>query len=231
MCSPMTPRSAMRLPLLALTLAALATASPLAGCDDERSDRQPVPAGDSPARGASEAWVTIIEFSDFQCPWCASVQPTLEKVLATWGDDVRVVYKHLPLPSHDRAVPAALAAECAREQGRFWEMHDLLYERQPAFSDAQLREYAVELGLDAGRFDACMDEEAPRRRIEADAKLAERFGVEGTPGFFVNGRLVEGALPFEDFRLVIEEALREARESGIPREHYYERAVLGEPQP
>lgn len=209
-------------------LVAVTALAALAACgSNESGGTYRVPIGDSPVRGPSEAWVTIVEFADFQCPYCARVQPTLDQIRQVYGDDVRLVFKHMPLRFHERAVPAALAAECASEQGRFWQMHDLLFQNQPAFSDGQLRGYAERLDLDLGRFDACTTSAAAAERVESDASLARELRVPGTPAFFVNGRLIDGAVPFEDFAPVIDEALERARSSGIAKDQYYEKAVLG----
>src|SRR5947207_529826 len=144
-----------------------------------------VPLGDSPARGGSAPRVTVVVFSEFQCPFCARVTPTLEQLLESYGGDVRLVFKHRPLPFHDRAMPAALAAEAAREQGKFWEMHDKLFANQRALGAAELESYAGEVGLDVARWKAALAGPGARARVEADAALADQLGVNGTPSFFI----------------------------------------------
>jgi protein-disulfide isomerase len=163
------------------------------------------------ARGPATAPVTILEWSDFQCPFCREAQPVLERLLAEFPDTVRLVFKDFPLRSHGLAGPAALAARCAGAQGRFWEYHDMLFLTQPAFARDELVAYARRLGLDTTRFAECLDSAAPREAVVADQREGREAGVRATPTFFVNGRRVEGALPPEEFRTVLLEALRDAR--------------------
>ena len=161
-------------------------------------------------RGPAAAPVTILEWSDFQCPFCREVQPVLGRLLAEFPDTVRLVFKDFPLRSHELAVPAALAARCAEAQGRFWEYHDMLFLTQPAFARDELVAYARRLGLDTTRFAECLDSAAPREAVVADQREGREAGVRATPTFFVNGRKIEGALPIEEFRDAIRSALREA---------------------
>jgi len=148
---------------------------------------------DDPAQGGARALVTVVEFSDFQCPFCSRAVPVLKELEKALGKDVRVVWKHLPLSFHPNAMPAAIAAEAAREQGKFWEMHDKLFADQAAHSPATYEKYAKELGLDLARFQASMKAPATRARVEADAAAAATAGVTGTPTFVVNGDVVVGA--------------------------------------
>jgi protein-disulfide isomerase len=181
-----------------------------------------VPLGDSPGRGGSKPRVTVVVFSEFQCPFCARVTPTLEQLLKSYGDDVRVVFKHRPLPFHERALPAALAAEAAREQGKFWEMHDKLFANQGALGAAELERYAVELGLDLARWKAAMA--GGRARIDADAALADQLAVNGTPTFFINGRPLVGAQPLAKFKALVDEELKRGDEKlklGVARAALY----------
>jgi protein-disulfide isomerase len=183
-----------------------------------------VPLGDSPVRGAGEARVTVVVFSEFQCPYCARVEPTLAQIRKTYGDDVRIVWKHWPLPMHDRAVPAALAAEAAREQGRFWEMHDELFAHPQALGGEELEARARAAGLDLARFRASLTSAAARARVEDDRKLGATLGVEGTPSFFINGRPLVGAQPFEAFQTIIDEELVRAADklrAGVARGRLY----------
>jgi protein-disulfide isomerase len=176
----------------------------------------PAPAGaaavdvrpDDPVRGNPKAPVTIVLFSDFQCPFCARVGPTLEEAMKTYGDKVRVVWKHQPLPFHPNALPAAKAAEAAREQGKFWQMHDQLFASQRELSDAAYERIAKEIGLDMGRFDAAVKSGRGQSRIEDDQKLAARIGAQATPTMFVNGEKVEGAVPFATLKAVIDRKLQ-----------------------
>jgi protein-disulfide isomerase len=145
---------------------------------------------DDPVKGKATASVTVVEFSDFQCPYCARATPTVNEMEAAFPQDVRVVWKHFPLSFHANAMPAALAAEAAREQGgsaKFWAMHDKLFANQAALSEAAYTQYARELGLDLARFRRDMESPKLKARVQEDAALAQRLGVNGTPTFIVNG--------------------------------------------
>ena len=169
--------------------------------------REKVAAAGRPTRGPASAPVEIIEFSDFQCPYCLQSYPVVKRVLSVYGDRVRLVYRHYPLPMHPNARPAAEAAACAAEQGRFWEYHDRLFENQPKLADADLRQHAVALGLDAGKFNDCLTTRKYQKDIDEDIAAGQEAGVSGTPGFFINGRPLEGSEPFESFKTVIDEEL------------------------
>jgi protein-disulfide isomerase len=215
-----------------LILAALASA-----CDTRPAEPPPAPAvrpaafelyrvplGDSPGRGGAAPRVTLVAFSEFQCPFCARVTPTLEQLQRSYGDDLRVVFKHRPLPFHDRALPAALAAEAAREQGKFWEMHDKLFANQRALGDAELETYATQVGLDVPRWKAAMAAPSTRARIDADAALADQLAVDGTPSFFINGRPLVGAQPLGRFKALIDEEWKRADDTlkrGVARAALY----------
>ena len=163
---------------------------------------------DDPVRGNPRAPVTVVEFSDFQCPFCSRALPTLKQVEQGYGNQVRVVWKHQPLAMHPQAMPAALAAEAAREQGKFWEMHDKLFQNQQALDPQSLERYARELGLDLARFRGAQADPRLRARVEEDQALAARLGITGTPTFVVNGEKVIGAQPFEKFKEVIDSQLQ-----------------------
>ncbi len=183
-----------------------------------------VPVGDAPTKGGKEPKVTIVEYSEFQCPYCGKVGPTVAQVLKTYGDDVQVAFKHYPLNFHPNAVPAALASEAAREQGKFWEMHDKLFANQEKLDRASLDGYAQELGLDMVKFKAFVDGEKGKAIIQANTVEATQFGVRGTPSFFINGRHFRGAQPFEAFKQVIDEELKKADDmlkAGTPRGQLY----------
>lgn len=167
-----------------------------------------VPIGDAPVRGPAKADVTIVEYSDFQCPFCARVVPTLDQLRETYGDRVKLVYKHLPLRIHPEAPGAAAAAEAAGLQGKFWEMHDKIFAGQRELSDAKYVEWARALGLDLERFEKDRRSEAVRARIAKDEAEANRLGVSGTPAFFINGRFLSGAQPIDAFQRVIDDELK-----------------------
>ncbi len=165
---------------------------------------------DDPVRGPADAKVTVVLFSDFQCPFCARVEPSLKQLEEAFPGQVRIVWKHQPLPMHPNARPAALAAEAAREQGKFWPMHDKLFSDQQALSDAAYARYAKELGLDAKRFEAAMAAKKAAARVDEDQAQAAQVGATGTPTMFFNCRQVIGARPFADVRAAAEEELKKA---------------------
>jgi protein-disulfide isomerase len=169
--------------------------------------RQKVASADSPARGPATAPIELIEFSDFQCPYCYRANPTVQQVLTTYGDRIRFVYRNYPLPNHPNAKPAAEAAQCAAEQGQFWPYHDRLFADQSKLSDTDLKESAGALGLDAVRFNACVDSHKYKARVEGDMQAGNEAGVSGTPAFFINGRILSGAQSFEVFKKIIDEEL------------------------
>ena len=189
-----------------------------------------IPVGDAPSRGGAQPKVTIIEFSDFQCPFCSRVNATLDRLLKDYGADVELRYRHNPLPFHPNAMPAALAAEAAREQGKFWEMHDRLFANQQSLNRPSLEKYAQELGLDLGAFKRSLDQEKGKDRIRRDMDEAEKFGARGTPNFFINGRNLRGAQPIEAFKRAIDEELKKADAklaAGTPRAQLYAALTQG----
>jgi protein-disulfide isomerase len=163
---------------------------------------------DGPSRGASEALVTIVEFEDFQCPFCKTAQVLLEKVLLRYKDKVRVVHRDFPLRSlHPASWKAHEAARCAEEHGKFWEYRDLLYKNAPAASLEQLTSYASQVGLDSSEFKKCMDSGKFKDAVQRDEDEANRLGIQGTPAFFINGQLISGAQPESEFVRIIDEEL------------------------
>jgi protein-disulfide isomerase len=174
-------------------------------------------------KGNVDAPITLAVFSEFQCPFCSRIKPTFAKVEETYGDKVRIVFKHSPLPFHKDAVGASVAALCAKEQGKFWEMHDKLFENMRALQVDKLYGYATALGLNDGKFKKCldgnhkMDAEGKATwagkhvdQIQGDQDLASKVMARGTPNTFVNGRKLTGAKPFEEFKTVIDEELKKA---------------------
>jgi protein-disulfide isomerase len=171
-------------------------------------------AADGPALGPADAPVTIVEFSDFQCPFCARAGPIVKELNAKYPEQVRIVYRHFPLDSiHPRARPAAEAAACADEQGAFWPYHDLLFANPRGLSDEDLVRYAGEAGIDTEKFAQCVTEGRHRKQVERDLQEGRRVGVSGTPSFFVNGRMLGGAQPVEEFVRLIEDELERADSS------------------
>lgn len=169
-----------------------------------------VPVGNSPVLGPADAPVTIVEFSDFQCPFCKSGDAVARQLLDRHPGKIRLVFKHEPLPFHERAIPAAmLAVEARKEHGDkgFWAAHDLLFDSQPKLADADLERIARQLGLDPVRVRTAIEQRTHRGVIAEDMRLADKLGVEATPTFFVNGRKIEGAAPIEEFEALIAPAL------------------------
>ena len=172
-------------------------------------------AADEPSRGPVEAPVTIVEYSDFQCPFCSRVGPTLAELTSTYGEKVRIVYRDYPLPMHAQAQAAAEAAQCAHAQGKFWEYHDRLFaEQEQIGAPDKLTQVAGAVGLDAAAFKTCLDGGQFRQAVTDEKTEGERLGITATPTFFINGRLMSGALPVDRFKAVIDEELASGGASG-----------------
>jgi len=161
----------------------------------------------SPSKGNPDAQIAVVEFSDFQCPFCGRVTPTLKQIEREYGEQVRIVFKHLPLRMHSKAPAAHAAAEAAHRQGKFWEMHDLIFANQREMSETKYVEYAEQIGLDMDRFKRDVAAADVKSKVDADAAEAQKLGVTGTPGFFVNGRFLSGAQPFAAFKSLIDQEL------------------------
>lgn len=165
-----------------------------------------VPA-DAFAMGPTNAPVTIVEFSDYQCPFCRRAHPTVQQLLADYGDKIRFVYRDYPLSFHPRAMPASIAARCAADQDKFWEMHTNLMEVQGDLSDADLTKRAADLGLNAETFASCFSSKKYQDSIQSDFQAGASVGVTGTPAFFINGRMITGAQPLASFKEVVDDEL------------------------
>ena len=174
--------------------------------EEQFKNPQNIEIGESPVKGPADAKVTIVEFSEFQCPFCKQGAQTMAQVANAYPKDVKVVFKHFPLPAqmHPQARNAALASIAAQKQGKFWEMHDKLFENQPRLSPDLYNSLAQELGLDMAKFKADMEDPATAKRIEEDKAQGEKVGVRGTPGFFVNGVNLSGAQPFTAFQSMVD---------------------------
>ncbi len=177
--------------------------------DDET--RLPVSIDSSPAIGNPKAPVTIVEFTDFECPFCGRVQGALKQIRAIYPDQVRLVFKNFPLKFHRHALTAHLAALCADDQGKFWEYRNLLFENQKALKKDDLLKYAENVGLSIDTFENCLKHETHADKIDDDIEEAGNLGVQGTPAFLINGRAFAGAMPFSDFQQIIEEELSKAK--------------------
>jgi protein-disulfide isomerase len=160
-----------------------------------------------PSRGPANAPVVIVEFSDYECPFCKRAESVVDEVMKTYGDKVRLVFRDYPLPMHPNARNASEAAACANAQGKFWEYHAKLFQNQSALEEDKLKAYAKELGLDQAKFDECLAKKPYTKEIDKDIADASKVGVSGTPAFFVNGRMLSGAQPFDKFKVVIDEEL------------------------
>ena len=161
-----------------------------------------------PSKGPENAPITIVEFSDYECPYCSRAEETVKEVLAAYPGKVRLVYRDYPLPMHAKAPKAAEAAHCAADQGKYWEMHDKLFASGQKLEVSDLKAHAREVGLDGGKFDQCLDSSEKAKVVESHKKAGEEAGVSGTPAFFINGRLLSGAQPLEAFKKVIDEELK-----------------------
>jgi len=164
--------------------------------------------GVSPVKGATNPLVTIVEFSDFECPYCMQVQSALRQIVGSYGRTVRLVFKHLPLEGHRNSLPAARAAYCASEQERFWQFHDALF-TAGNLSPPLFEQIASDLGLGLPKFQECVASERSRAAVIKDIEAARRLRIESTPSFVVNGKVVKGALSFADFQRVIEQELNQ----------------------
>ena len=202
------------------------------GGDDDPDRLHRVPVGDSPQRGPDDALVTLVVFSDFQCPFCSRLVPTLDRLKEQYGNDLRIVFKHNPLPFHTDAMPAAQLTVEARRQGgdpAFWRAHDLLFENSRSLSAADLARYARRLGLDAAAARRAVAAETHAATVRADMALASEIGARGTPTSFINGKKLAGAQPFERFRELIDrerEAAQALERAGTPRGRIYDTLML-----
>jgi protein-disulfide isomerase len=168
-----------------------------------------IPEGE-PSLGPEDAPVVVVEFSDFQCPYCKRAHAVIEQVLEQYADQIRFVYRDYPLPNHPRALPAAAAARCAGEQGRYWEYHGNLMTVNGSLDDADLEKRAGDLNLDADAFSECLDSNRYDEAIRAGLTDGQAVGVTGTPAFFINGRMLSGAQSLEAFQKVLDDELARA---------------------
>lgn len=187
-----------------------------------------VPVGDAHVMGSDEALVTIVEWSDFQCPYCSRVTPTIKQIKEQYGDEVRVAFKHNPLSFHPRAKPAAIAAEAAGKQGKFWEMHDKLFENNKALTDENFVAWAGELGLNVEQFKKDLADPALDKKVTAQQAQGMTVGARGTPAFFINGRFLSGAQPLDNFKKLIDEEKAKAAKlvaAGTSKDKVYDKVI------
>jgi protein-disulfide isomerase len=169
--------------------------------------RLPVSVDDDPSQGPEDAPITIVQFAEFQCPYCGRAKETVDQVMEAYPGKIRMVFRDYPLSFHDRAIPAAVAANCAGVQGKYWEMYDQLMANQQSLSDADLARYASNAGVDIATWTTCRADPAQAAEVQADFEDGAKLGVNGTPAFFVNGILLSGAQPFSAFKEIIDREL------------------------
>ncbi len=192
-----------------LTAESVAAApAPSAAAAPSPAAKQDIKIGDAPVLGPASAKVTVVAFSDFQCPFCSRAVPTLKAIEDQYKGKIRVAFKNNPLPFHDHAHLAAEAALAANEQGKFWEMHDKLFANQQALDRPSLEKYAEELGLNMAKFKAALDSGKFKDRVDRETKEGGAVGVTGTPTFFVNGHILVGAQPLDAFKTAIDAELK-----------------------
>ena len=161
-----------------------------------------------PSRGPTSAPVTIVEFSDFQCPYCGREYPVIERLMKEYDGRLRLVFRHYPLDFHPFAQKAAEAAACAQDQGKFWELHDKMFTNQTKLAVTDLKGYAKSLGMDPTKFDKCLDSGEKKALVDEDMKAGSAAGVSGTPAFFINGIFINGAQPYEHMKQAVDRELR-----------------------
>jgi protein-disulfide isomerase len=167
-------------------------------------------AGENPVLGPADAPVTVVEFSDFQCPACGHAFPTIKRLMQQYNGKVRLVFHDFPLPMHPQAPKAAEAAACAREQGKFWEMHDRMFANQQKLAISDLKAAASELGMDAAKFGSCLDSGMYAVQVQNNVAEGRKYGVSATPTFFINGRMLSGSAAYQTFSSIIDEELSRA---------------------
>jgi len=169
-----------------------------------------------PAKGADDATVTIVEFADFRCGYCRRfLEQTITPLLDTYGQDVRFVYRDYPILGND-SVSAAFAGECAMQQDKFWEFHDLMYANQDNLTTEAFTQYATDLGMDVDAFLVCLDSDEAAAMVQRDYEAGQTLGVSGTPTFFINGKMLVGAQPYQAFAQIIDDELALAASSEQP---------------
>ena len=206
---------------------AAGAAAPAAAPPPAASHKVPLNAT-MPRTGPKAAKVTIAEFSDFQCPFCKRVEPTVKEILQKYPNDVAIVFINQPLPFHEHAMEAAQAFQAAHRQGKAWPMHDKMYDNNTALERANLEKYAQDIGLNMSKFKKDMDDPKIKEEIAEHQKLANSVGASGTPTFFINGRQIVGAQPFAEFQKIIDEEIKKADElvkKGTPLKDVYQKLM------
>jgi protein-disulfide isomerase len=205
-----------------------ADAAPKADAADDKTVWKVELSGNEPVNGPNDALITIVEFTDFQCPFCSKVRPNLKEVEKLYEGKMRLVFKQQPLSFHNNAQNAAEASLCANKQGKFWQMEERLFTNQQTLSRPELSDHAKAVGLDAALFDACLDSHEMKAAVKIDQEMAERVTATGTPAFFINGRKISGAQPLDAFRRLVDEELKRAEAmvaAGTKKSELYAKAV------
>lgn len=161
-----------------------------------------------PSKGPKDARVTIVEYADFECPFCSETAKTVLAIQKKYPKDVRVVFRHFPLSFHENAMPAAVATRCAQYQDKFWEMHDEMFSRSESLNESEIIKAAKDIGLDMALFKVCFGADKETAAVQAEMNEGSGLGVEGTPAFFVNGIPLGGAQPFEAFEAIVQSELK-----------------------
>jgi protein-disulfide isomerase len=169
--------------------------------------RIPVSVDDDPSEGPASAKVTIVQFAEFQCPYCGKARESIQEVMKNYDGQVRFVFRDFPLSFHDRAIPAAVAANCAAKQEKYWPMHDKIMANQRALTDEDLTRVATEVGLDLNAWNECRKDPTMEAEIRKDMQDGSAAGVTGTPAFFINGVFLSGAQPYDKFKTIIDREL------------------------
>jgi protein-disulfide isomerase len=170
--------------------------------------RQAMPKAPAPFTGPQDAKVVLVEFGDFECPYCAQAHRLVKELRQLYPNQLRVEYRHFPLEQHTRAKPAAIASECANQQGMFWEYHDYLYENPRALQDSDLSNYAKNAKLDMEKFKTCLTSNRAAKVVMRDTEIAQKLGVDGTPSIYINGIKLIGLLPLPLIRVIIDHELK-----------------------
>lgn len=172
-----------------------------------------VEAGNAPFYGKKDAAVVVIEFSDFQCPFCARGAETVTELKKKYGNKIKIAFRHFPLPMHKEARPASEASLCVNEQSmdKFWKYHDLLFKNQDKLDNENLKKYAKQVGADEKKFDECFNAKKFAAAVQEDEEYGNKIGVKSTPTFFINGQMISGAVPIENFSEIIDEELANAK--------------------
>lgn len=171
--------------------------------------RVSVSADDDPFIGPKDAPITIVQFAEYQCPYCGKAGEAVDKVMEEYKGKIKMVYRDFPLSFHDRAIPAAVAANCAGEQGKYWEMHKLLMSNQSALSEENLTAHATTLSLDLTKWNTCREDPKQAAEVQKDFQDGQKVGVNGTPAFFINGIMLSGAVPYPQFKEIIDRELQQ----------------------